>query len=68
MRGRRSHCGSGDGIMGLIAIMLLAVWAMPFVGGYVLVTGKSDGSKLLGGSLLVIGIIIWIAMGIGAIR
>ncbi len=54
--------------MGLIAIMLLAVWAMPFVGGYVLVTGKSDGSKLLGGSLLVIGIIIWIAMGIGAIR
>ena len=65
MRGRRGGCyGGGGGLIGLLAIMLIAIYAMPFVGGYVLSTGKDDGSKLLGGSLLVVGIIIWIAMGI----
>lgn len=65
MRGRRGgYYGSGGGLISLLAIMLIAIYAMPFVGGYVLITGKDDGSKLLGGSLLVVGIIIWIAMGI----
>ena len=64
MRGRRGGCYGGGGLIGLLAIMLIAIYAMPFVGGYVLITGKDDGSKLLGGSLLVVGIIIWIAMGI----
>lgn len=65
MRGRRGgYYGGGGGLIGLLAIMLIAIYAMPFVGGYVLITGKDNGSKLLGGSLLVVGIIIWIAMGI----
>lgn len=65
MRGRRGgYYGAGGGLIGLLAVMLLAIYAMPFVGGYVLITGKNDSSKLLGGSLLVVGIIIWIAMGI----
>lgn len=69
MRGYRGGChgghyGGGGGLIGLLAIMLIAIYAMLFVGGYVLITGKDDGSKLLGGSLLVVGIIIWIAMGI----
>ena len=41
-----------------------AIFAMPFVGGYVLVTGKNDGSKLLGGALLVVGLIIWAVLGL----
>lgn len=65
MRGRRGgYYGAGGGLIGLLAVMLLAIYAMPFVGAYVLITGKNDSSKLLGGSLLVVGIIIWIAMGI----
>ena len=65
MRGRRGGCyGGGGGLIGLLAIMLIAIYAMPFVGGYVLITGTDDGTKLLGGSLLVVEIIIWIAMGI----
>lgn len=58
------HYGGGGGLLGLLAIMLIAIFAMPFVGGYVLITGKDNGSKLLGGSLVVVGIIIWIVMGI----
>ena len=63
---RRGGCygGPGGGLMGLLAVIILAIFAMPFVGGYVLVTGKDEGSKLLGGSLVVVGIIIWIALGI----
>lgn len=73
MRGRRGcygrhgggyYGGPGGGILGIVAILLIAVVAMPLVGGYVLVTGKDSGSKLLGGSLLVVGIILWIALGI----
>ena len=71
MRGRRGGyyggCGGyygGGSLMGLLAIILLAVVEMPFLGGYVLITGKDEGSKLLGGSLLVVGIILWVALGI----
>jgi len=66
MRGHRGGCHgySGGGLFGLLAIMLIAIYAMPLVGGYVLITGKNGDSKLLGGSLLIVGIIIWIALGI----
>lgn len=64
MRGHRGGCHGGGGLIGLLAIMFIAIYAMPFVGGYVLITGKDEGSKLLGGALVVVGIIIWIAMGI----
>ena len=48
MRGRRGgYYGAGGGLIGLLAVMLLAIYAMPFVGGYVLITGKNDSSKLL---------------------
>lgn len=68
MRGRRGchgGCyGGGGDLMGLLAVVLLAIFAMPLVGGYVLITGKEDGSKLLGGSLLVVGLIIWAVLGL----
>lgn len=56
MRGRRGcyggYYGGGGDLMGLIAVALLAIVAMPLVGGYVLVTGKDEGSKLLDRSLV----------------
>lgn len=70
MRGKRGGCCggyggySGGGLLGILAVIFLAVVDMPFVGGYVLITGKEDGSKLLGGVLLVVGIILWVALGI----
>ena len=68
MRGRRGchgvYYGGGGDLMGLLAVVLLAIFAMPLVGGYVLVTGKDKGSKLLGGSLLVVGLIIWAVLGL----
>ena len=68
MRGRRGchggYYGGGGKLMGLLAVVVLAIFAMPFVGGYVLVTGKNDGSKLLGGALLVVGLIIWAVLGL----
>ena len=66
MRGRRGcyggYYGGGGDLMGLIAVALLAIVAMPLVGGYVLVTGKDEGSKLLDGALLVGGLIVWAAL------
>ncbi len=53
----------GDGLVGIIAVLLLAVAAMPFVGGYVLITGKGTGNKLVGGALLLVGITLWVALG-----
>lgn len=71
MRGKRGGCcggyggySGGGGLLGILAVIFLAVVDMPFVGGYVLITGKEDGSKLLGGVLLVVGIILWVALGI----
>lgn len=68
MRGRRGcyggYYGGGGDLMGLITVALLAIVAMPLVGGYVLVTGKGEGSKLLGGALLVVGLIIWAVLGL----
>lgn len=70
LRGRRGGCCggyggySGGGLLGILVVIFLAVVTMPFVGGYVLITGKEDGSKLLGGVLLVVGIILWVALGI----
>ena len=68
MRGRRGcyggYYGGGGDLMGLIAVALLAIVAMPLVGGYVLVTGKDEGSKLLDGALLVGGLIVWAALGL----
>lgn len=64
MRGRRGGYSGSGGLIGLLAVALVAIYTMPIVGGYVLITGKNKESKLLGGSLLVVGIIIWIAAGI----
>ena len=61
----RGYCGgSGGDLYGFLAIIILGIIAMPLVGGYILMTRKDEGSKVLGGVLLVVGFIIWIACGI----
>lgn len=65
MRGHRRGCHADDGgVTGCLAIVLIVVFAMPLVGGYLLLTGKDDESKAIGFLLLVVGIIIWIVAGI----
>ena len=60
-RGRRSHVDN-DGAIGCVVYMMLAIFAMPLVGLYLLCAGR-DEQKGLGIALIVIGIIIWAVMG-----
>lgn len=61
----RGYYGGPNGdIYGLLAMVLIRIVALPLVGGYLLLTGKSEGSKILGGILLIIGLIVWVACGI----
>ena len=52
--------GPGDGLIMLAIMLCLAVAAMPIVGGYLALTGETEGKKMLGWILLIIGIIIWV--------
>ena len=63
---RHCRCNDGDGgIITFIAMIIIALYALPIVGIYQLVARKSADSKVLGGVLLVVGIILWIMIGIG---
>lgn len=54
-----------DAAMGLIVLLLLIVFALPLVGLYYLL--QNDPSKrILGTILLIVGIILWIIVGVGA--
>lgn len=58
---RHDHFDPGSGDMGCLVLLLLGVFAMPLVGLYLLLKKDADdGTKLLGGALLVVGIIIWV--------
>ncbi|MBR1478650.1 MAG: hypothetical protein IJ608_11940 [Lachnospiraceae bacterium] len=59
----RNNRNLNDGALTFIAVMIVAIFAMPLVGGYLLLSGKN---KALGGALLVIGIIIWVALGVNS--
>lgn len=57
---RHDPFDSGSGDMGCLALFLLAVFAMPVVGLYLLIKKDADdGTKILGGVLLVVGLILW---------
>ena len=45
-------------------MVLIGIVALPFVEDRLLITGKSEENKILGGVLLIVGIVIWIACGI----
>lgn len=59
--GRRN---SDDNLMLNLAIIFLALLAMPIVGFVVFINAKSDGGKLLGIVLMIVGVIIWIMNGV----
>ena len=56
--------GRGGGIDGSLATILLAVFALPIVGLIMLLNSETEENKTLGGVLLVVGIIIWIILGV----
>ena len=62
---RSRHRKDDDAAMSLVLILLLVIFALPLVGLYFLL--QNDPSKRgLGIALLVIGIILWIIVGVGA--
>lgn len=62
MRRYRRH-SNDDAAMGCIVYLLLVLFFMPLVGLY-LVCGKDPEKKTLGWVLLIIGIILWIVVGV----
>lgn len=59
---RRFGRGGLDG-SGYIALILMAIVALPIIGIYKIATGNED-DKAVGTVLLIVGIIIWIIMAV----
>jgi len=57
------NSGSNDSGMGCLAILVLAVIAMPLVGLYLALAGESSEQKFLGVALLIVGIIVYAKFG-----
>lgn len=51
------------GIMEIILVIFFAVFALPFVGGYLMLDSDRE-TKVMGGILFVIGLVIWFLYGI----
>ncbi|MBE5876829.1 MAG: hypothetical protein E7290_08105 [Lachnospiraceae bacterium] len=62
---RRYRKNDADG-MGCIVILLIAVFAMPLVGIYLALAGEESEQRVLGVALTIVGILVWIGLGIGA--
>lgn len=62
---RHGRGGSEDSRLGCLVMIILALFAMPLVGIYMLISGKDDGQKTIGTILLIVGVIIWIATAQG---
>ena len=54
---------SNDDGMGCLAILILAVIAMPLVGLYLAFAGESSEKKFLGVALMIVGIIVYAKCG-----
>ena len=50
-------------LMDAFTVLFLAVFAMPFYGGYMLLDEERE-NKVLGGILLLVGIVIWFLFGL----
>jgi hypothetical protein len=64
IRGRRNS-SSDDGVTGCLAYVLLGLFLMPIL-GLVFISSKDPDKKTLGWILLVVGIILWIIVGVGS--
>ena len=60
-RGRKRS--DDDAAIGCVIYLILIVFFMPIV-GFALVCGKNPDKKALGWVLLIIGIILWIVVGV----
>lgn len=59
--GRHHH--NDDSGLGCVVILLLAIFAMPIVGLYMVSKGD-EGQKVMGIILMIIGVILWIYLGL----
>ncbi len=50
-------------LMDAFTVLFLAVFAMPFYGGYMML-GEERENKVLGAILLTVGIVIWLLFGL----
>ncbi len=48
----------------IIAIFLLLIYGMPFLGVYLLVDKKQEANRGLGLAVMIVGIIVWCMFGI----
>lgn len=62
---RRGPSFGGDSATGCFVYFLLGIIAMPLLGLYLMLKkDASDNTHVLGGVLLIVGIIIWIAIAV----
>ena len=62
---RRGPSFGGDSATGCLVYFLLGIIAMPLLGLYLMLKkDASDNTHVLGGVLLIVGIIIWIAIAV----
>ncbi len=59
----RDSRSNDSGGLGCAVLLFFAVAAMPLLGLYLLAAGKEDGQKVLGAALLIVGIIVWVKIG-----
>ena len=57
---------SSDSGIGCALVLMLAVFAMPLVGLYLALAGEEKEQRMLGVVLLIVGIIVWIKIGVSA--
>lgn len=58
-----SNSRNSDGGTGCLIVAILAVIAMPLVGLYLAFAGESSEQRYLGIALLIVGIIVYIKLG-----
>lgn len=65
MHHNHRHCNHshGDSGMGCLVMALLGLFALPFVGLYLMTRGNSD-DKVLGIILMIVGVVLWIMMAV----
>ena len=57
---------NNDSGIGCALVLMLAVFAMPLLGFYLAASAEEDGQRVLGVALLIVGIIVWIKVGVSA--
>ena len=55
---------NNDSGLGCAVMLMLAVFAMPLVGLYLAASAEEEGERVLGVALLIVGVIVWIKMGV----